>query len=72
MITMVEVFKTNVYGTRQSKILLVKLQEHFPACKINFDLEDCDKILRFEGKAFCANCIMELLEVNGYRCEVLI
>jgi hypothetical protein len=71
MINMVEVFKTNVYGARQSKVLLAKLHEHFPTCKINIDLEDCDKVLRFEGETFCANRVMELLKLNGYKCEIL-
>jgi hypothetical protein len=71
MMNMVEVFKTNVYGVRRSKILTAKLQEHFPACRINFDLEDCDKILRLEGAGCCPVRVIELLKHNGYHCELL-
>ena len=47
--TMVEVFKTNVQKKAQSKMLLCILSEAFPSFKINFDLSDCDKVLRVEG-----------------------
>ena len=46
---MVEVFKTNVQKKSQSKMLLSVLYEIFPSFKINFDLSDCDKVLRVEG-----------------------
>lgn len=43
-----EVFKTNVHEPDESKLLVQILLEWFPQSKINFDLEDCDKILRVE------------------------
>jgi hypothetical protein len=46
---MVEVFKTSVQKKEQSKMLLCILSEAFPSFKINFDLSDCDKVLRVEG-----------------------
>ncbi|MBB5397437.1 hypothetical protein [Mucilaginibacter sp. AK015] len=68
---MIEVFKTNVQEGDRSRMLIKKLSEHFPASKINFDLEDCDKILRVEGNDFCAHHIIELLKLNGHYCEIL-
>lgn len=68
---MVEVFKTNVYEEERSKTLLQKLLEYFPDNKINFDLEDCDKILRVEGKNILPEKIMELLNEEGHDCEIL-
>jgi hypothetical protein len=68
---MVEVFKTNVQEVDQSKKLIGELLEHFPECRINFDLDDCDKILRIEGSNFCPEKIIELLNLNGYQSEVL-
>ena len=47
---MVEVFKTNVYEPCQSIMLVRILYNYFPDHRINFDLEDCDRILRVEGK----------------------
>lgn len=69
--TMIEVFKTNVQRAAQSRLMIKLLSAHFPASKINFDLDDCDKVLRVEGKDFCAQRIIELLKLNGHYCEVL-
>ena len=69
---MVEVFKTNVQGCEESKQLIRKLLEHFPYCIINFDLEDCDRILRIEGSSFSNALIISLLGASGYECEALV
>ncbi len=68
---MVEVFKTNVQKKAQTKMLLCILSEAFPSFKINFDLSDCDKVLRVEGDNIEALRIMILVKENGFRCEVL-
>lgn len=68
---MIEVFKTDVQKAGSSKMLIRQLLAHWPDCKINFDLEDCDKVLRVEGEGFCANRIIELLKINGHHCEIL-
>ena len=43
---MVEVFKTNVHDVDQVNLLLNQIHNTFKGYKANFDLEDCDKILR--------------------------
>jgi len=72
---MVEVFKTNVQEIEATELLIEKLLEHFPDSRINFDLEDCDRILRIEEKnipsTICSNKIMELVQSSGYECELL-
>lgn len=68
---MVEVFKTNVQRQKQARILEEALASQFPSIKINFDLEDCDKILRVEGKKLAPDKIIKLLHSNGYLCQVL-
>jgi len=68
---MVEVFKTNVQKKAQSKMLLGMLSEAFPSFKINFDLSDCDKVLRVEGDDMDCSRIMILLKEHGFSCEVL-
>ncbi|HWH64041.1 MAG TPA: hypothetical protein VNS50_12240 [Ginsengibacter sp.] len=68
---MVEVFKTNVQKKAQSKMLLCILSEAFPSFKINFDLSDCDKVLRVEGGNMEALRIMVLVKEYGFYCEVL-
>jgi hypothetical protein len=69
---MVEVFKTNVQREKEAELLLEKLQEQFPQYKINFDLADCDKILRVEGKQIQPQNIISIMEKSSYNCEVLV
>ncbi|MGG9971817.1 hypothetical protein ACQ33O_08510 [Ferruginibacter sp. SUN002] len=69
---MVEVFKTNVNRVDQSEILIKQLLSHFPGSKINFDLEDCDKILRIEAEHIAQHSIIAVLNEHGFNAEVLI
>lgn len=69
---MVEVFKTNVEQTEQSEFLINQIICHVPDGKINFDLEDCDKILRIEAERISNDTIIRLLNQNGFHAEVLI
>jgi len=68
---MVEVFKTNVTYQSQAQGLLTLLRQYFPKSKVNFDLDDCDKILRIQGDEFCPVKLAELLKTNGFDCDVL-
>ncbi len=43
----------------------------FPTVEINFDLHDCDKILRVKGENFIAEEVMILVKENGFSCNVL-
>lgn len=71
MTTTVAVFKTDVQQYAQADRLLNLLKQSYPACRINFDLDDCDKILRVEGTTLCCDKIIQLLKLNGYACEAL-
>ena len=71
VVNMVEVFKTNVQRQKQAQMLLVALEKRFPLCRINFDLDDCDNILRVEGDDIRHQKIIELVNENGYQCEIL-
>lgn len=68
---MVEVFKTSVSEESQSRAVIAELAGLFPHFRINFDLEDCDNILRVEASALDPNSIIQLLQSNGYSCEIL-
>jgi hypothetical protein len=68
---MVEVFKTNVQETSHADSLVALLHQHFPGSRVNFDLEDCDKVLRVEGENFMAASIIELVSKRGFFCEEL-
>ena len=68
---MIEIFKTNVDTVRQAETILTLLHRHFPSTEINFDLEDCDKILRVKGEKICSSCIIRVLMIKGIECLVL-
>ncbi len=67
----VEVFKTNVYETEAAMVILEGLRMQYPWLNINFDLEDCDKILRVAGRSIEPNQIREYMQVRGFVCEEL-
>lgn len=68
----VEIFKTNITQTSVANDVVESLLRVFPECKINFDLQDCDNILRIESlKAFHTAAIKEHLDKIGYRAELL-
>jgi hypothetical protein len=58
---MVEVFKTNVNSHDHALEIIHALQKVLPFAKINFDLEDCDKILRVEDEVIFVPQIIECL-----------
>lgn len=68
---MIEIFKTNVELEEPCHAIISTLINTFSSVKVNFDLEDCDKILRVEGADFSVDQIMEKVRILGYRCEVL-
>lgn len=70
---MVEVYKTNVTNQKQANKIIRKLNEKFPDYKINFDLEDCDNILRVESlhAEFETKNIIQLIRSFGFNIEPL-
>jgi hypothetical protein len=68
---MIEIFKTNVETADDASAIVQKLLVHFPDSRINFDLQDCDKILRVEGKTFSTDQVVMLVSQNGFHCEIL-
>ena len=67
----VEVFKTNVDETKLAEKLVKQLLDHFPGSQINFDMEDCDKILRVEASTVSSEKIIAILNSHGFSCKVL-
>lgn len=70
---MIEVFKTNVKTQHQADRVVKHLHKSFVEYKINFDLEDCDKILRVEYKTGIVQSsgIINLLTKLGIEIQVL-
>jgi hypothetical protein len=68
---MVEVFKTNVQSHYDAITLKEILLKEFPDIQINFDLDDCDKILRTEGKNIPISDIIQIVKMEGFFCEII-
>lgn len=68
---MISVFKTTVADRKGIKKIKPFLDELIPGSGWNFDLKDCDKILRINSKEAPAYKIIELLRSNGFDCEEL-
>jgi hypothetical protein len=69
---MIEIFKTNVLLQKEARFIVDQLQSELVTAKINFDLEDCDKILRIERTEKINNqYIIIYLKQLGYYCEIL-
>ncbi|MCH7412487.1 hypothetical protein MM213_03245 [Belliella sp. R4-6] len=69
---MVEVFCTNIQDPTTANRILNEIEGKFPRLKANFDLEDCDKILRIEFSTdFEPKEIIELVSHHGHSICVL-
>jgi hypothetical protein len=68
----VEIFKTNVDDPERAKWLVDQIERNFAKCKVNFDLDDCDRILRVvsEGR-IQTDLLIDMLKKVGCAAEVL-
>lgn len=67
----VYVFITSVKTKKSVKMLSKQLNILIPNGGWNFDLEDCDKILRVESKSNISVAIIKLLNENNFECKEL-
>jgi len=68
---MVEIFKTDVCNTQEAADVVTALKHLLPLHKINFDLQDCDKVLRIEGVGIINHVIIETVIGKGFQCKLL-
>ena len=70
---MVEVFKTNVTDPDHADRLIDQIHHAYQEYKANFDLEDCDRILRVKSTSgrIQTSLLIDLLQDAGFRAEVL-
>lgn len=68
---MVEIFKTAIENETQAELVIALLKKHYAAYAANFDLEDCDRILRIEADRIPVNSVIRLLKAEGYFVELL-
>ena len=70
---MVEVFKTNVKDRDHANMLIDQIHKTFKTYEANFDLHDCDNILRVKSKtgAIHATLLIDLLNDHGFDAGIL-
>lgn len=68
MLSWVLVFKTNIGERGIADSLIQRISSIYPKALINFDLEDCDRVLRVEGNGINANAIIKTLQELGFEC----
>ena len=67
---MVEIFRTNVKSKRLAGKVLKSLHLYLPAFKFNFDLEDCDRILRAQSNGCPVECSRIMQIVKGHSIDI--
>ncbi|WP_445457279.1 hypothetical protein [Flavobacterium sp. HNIBRBA15423] len=65
---MVYVFKTSVKHKKQIKDISKNLNEINEIKKWNFDLEDCDNILRIVAETNITKTVCEIFDTLNYSC----
>lgn len=69
---MIEVFKTDITCADKAKQLVEEIHRAFSCYKANFDLEDCDRILRVvSSNGNINNSFIDWLKNAGCNAEVL-
>lgn len=67
----IEVFQTNVDSEDLAFQVIERLSLAMPMAEINFDLEDCDRILRIADMEVDIALIYKVTSELGIFCEVL-
>ena len=70
---MIEVFKTNVDQQQHANMLIEQIQLFFSGYRANFDLWDCDRVLRVKtgSEQVQSSLVIALLHQFGFHAEVL-
>lgn len=69
----IEVFKTNVERAEEAERIITTIHKSFYGYRANFDLQDCDRILRVKSEnGYIENeKLIALLNSLGYKAGVL-
>lgn len=68
---MIYVFKTTVETSEEVQALKMHLNSFIPNSQWNFDLEDCDNILRVSSTEVAAKQIIDFLDKFQFQCVEL-
>lgn len=63
-----EIFKTDIDSSAKADHVIQVLNQLYPGIEINFDLEDCDRILRVKYFDVLGDSISETLNQMNYQC----
>jgi hypothetical protein len=69
--THIEVFVTNIHRGKDAQQVLSLLRSRFPKALITFDLEDCDRVLRFENSDPFQAEVIEIVRSKGFQIKVM-
>jgi hypothetical protein len=69
----IEIFKTDVYDRAEADMIIQQLHAAFENYRVNFDLHDCDRILRVENPSgeIAPDPVIKMMEEMGYAAELL-
>lgn len=70
---MIEVFRTNVTEAGDAEVVLRHIQSRFVLYEANFDLQDCDRVLRIKSILgdVDTKAVISLLAAIGFEAGVL-
>ena len=70
---MIEVFRTNVNDRAQANMIVDRIHEQYSFYKANFDLQDCDRIVRIKSSTgqIHSPSLISILNDFGFQGEVL-
>ncbi|MFY7908253.1 MAG: hypothetical protein ACOVO2_01815 [Emticicia sp.] len=68
---MIEICRTDIKSKTKANAIIKALKIRFPTSNFNFDLNDCDKILRIESNQNITSVVVEVLNSQGFICKVL-
>jgi hypothetical protein len=69
---MVEIFRTNVNNRRLADRVLKTLRANLPAYRFNFDLDDCDRILRAQSEGAAIETTSVIRIVRDHCIEITV
>jgi hypothetical protein len=69
----IEIFRTDVYDRAEAEMIIQQLHAVFETYRVNFDLHDCDRILRIENAAgaIAPDPVIKMMAELGYAAELL-
>jgi hypothetical protein len=67
----IEIYKTNIKTREEASFITALLQFVISDCIMNFDLEDCDHILRIETNRDIKEMVYRVFNKQGFYCQQL-